>query len=127
MHLSPDQRGVAAGELAEQRTPACDRHDQHVVGDRRRRRGGRGSDRRQELLRCGEVDDSVDAHVCVGHPGASDGDAVADADAEVRRHLLGDQDARAGADELAQLSGECRSVVTGTPSTSPALADVVEP
>ena len=37
----------------------------------------------------------------------------ADADSEVRRHLLGDQDARAGADELAQLSGECRSVVAG--------------
>ena len=39
-------------------------------------------------------------------PLPADRDAIADADAEVRGHLLGDQDAGARADELAQLARE---------------------
>ena len=110
VHLSPDERGVRACECPEERPPASRRHDQDVVGHRRLRGGGGGRGRQEQLLGRGEVDDAVDAHVCVGHACAADRHPIADADAEVRGHLLGDQDARVRADELAQLTGERRPV-----------------
>ena len=110
MDLAPDERGMRARERPEERLPASRRHDQDVVGHRRLRGRGGGRGWQEQLLGRGEVDDAVDAHVGVGHPGAADRHPIADADAEVRGHLLGDQDAGARADELAQLARERRPV-----------------
>ena len=104
--------GVRSGRglRVEDPVPQRRRQQHHVVGRRLQGGSGRHPDRLEQLVGVRQIDDSCNPHRRVGLRHATDRHRVADPDMQVRRRLLGNQDAVERAEQQAELRRKGRVI-----------------